>query len=420
MREKRKKLDSFKITMLSVLIASVAIFETLTAFRMPPMAISLVPVTLGAIFLGLEGGIALGVTFGIASTVWGLVGDQAYASAFFDLHWLLSIIIYMTKAVGAGVVSALVFKGLKNINKNLALVFSSLVAPIVNTAIFLLGTPFYISTIETLATQREETFGKFILNGIVFENFVPELIINILLVLLFSKLILIFRKKYKREKRRIKRNDKYSVVFFDLDGTVADSGEGVTNSVIYALEKFGMTEARENTKRFIGPPLAHSFKEFYGFDEEKTALAIKYYREYYKEKGIYECYLYDGMRALLSGLKKRGYKIVLCTSKPEDYAHRVLQFLEVDKYFDIVCGATMDEKTRATKEDVMSYAMMTSHATPSTTLMIGDRHFDISSANYFGLDSIGVTFGYGSKEELKNAGATYIANSCEEIMKLLF
>ena len=111
---------------------------------------------------------------------------------------------------------------------------------------------------------------------------------------------------------------------------------------------------------------------------------------------------------------------MLCTSKPEEYAKIVLEYLEVDKYFDAICGATMDEKTRSTKEEVMSYAMMVAHTSPSTTLMIGDRLFDISSANYFGIDSIGVTFGYGTREELKKAKATFIVDSCDEIKKLLF
>ena len=212
---------------------------------------------------------------------------------------------------------------------------------------------------------------------------------------------------------------KYDTVFFDLDGTIIDSGEGVSNSVLYALEKFGINETRENALRFIGPPLADSFKDFYGFDDEKATKGIEIYREYYREKGIFECYLYDGIRELLTKLKENGYKVVLCTSKPEEYAHRVLRFFEIFDLFDHACGATMDEKTRATKDEVMAYAIETSGAQREKTLMVGDRKFDISSACKFGLDSVGVTFGYGSKEELKSAGATYIADSAKEIENLL-
>ena len=140
---------------------------------------------------------------------------------------------------------------------------------------------------------------------------------------------------------------KYTTIFFDLDGTIIDSGEGVSNSVLYALERFGIKETKENALKFIGPPLAESFKEFYGFDSEKATRGIKIYREYYREKGIYECYLYDGIKELLGWLKSEGYKVVLCTSKPEEYAHRVLNYFGILDLFDFACGATMDEKTRA-------------------------------------------------------------------------
>ena len=192
---------------------------------------------------------------------------------------------------------------------------------------------------------------------------------------------------------------KYNTVFFDLDGTVIDSGEGVSNSVLYALKKFGINETKEKALKFIGPPLAHYFKEFYGFDDEKATLGIKIYREYYRERGIFECYVYEGIESLLKGLKANGYKVVLCTSKPEEYAHKILNHFDIMKYFDFACGATMDEKTRATKDEVMKYAFETSGAKKESTIMVGDRMFDINSANKFGIDSIGVTFGYGSRED---------------------
>ena len=212
---------------------------------------------------------------------------------------------------------------------------------------------------------------------------------------------------------------KYDTVFFDLDGTIIDSGEGVSNSVLYALKKFGINETKENALKFIGPPLAQSFKTFYGFDDEKATQGIEIYREYYREKGIFECYVYSGVSELLCTLKENGYKVVLCTSKPEKYAHQILNHFGIMQYFDYACGATMDEKTRATKDDVMKYAFETSMSSRESTIMVGDRLFDINSANKFGLDSIGVTFGYGSRKELVGAGATYIADTCEDIKRLL-
>lgn len=420
MREKRKKLDSFKVTEITVFLVLAIVFQILTSFSVPSLAICLVPLTIAVTMLGLEGGIAVGLAFGITSAIGGFIGNQTIETQFFGQNWFLASTLFLIKGVGTGVVAAITHNGLKRINRYLAVIFASIVAPIVNTLLLIITSVIFMPSLDVLATARGLTIGKYILTAILFERFLPEIIINVLVTILAIKVLMNLRKKYKRNKRKVKRNDKYSVVFFDLDGTVADSGEGVTNSVIYALKKFGISETVENTKRFIGPPLAHSFKEFYGFDDEKATLGIQYYREYYKEKGIYECYLYYGIKELLSGLKRRGYKVVLCTSKPENYAKIVLEYLGVDKYFDIVCGATMDEKTRTTKEEVMAYAMMTSHATPSTTLMVGDRHFDIGSANYFGLDSVGVTFGYGTREELKNASATYVVDNCDEIMKLLF
>lgn len=419
MRVNPKKLDSFKIVELIVLVVLAIAFQMLTSFSIPSLAICLIPLTIAAIMLGLEGGILLGIIYGVMSVVGGFIGNQALESQFFEQSWILASLLLFIKGVGTGVLTAITHKGLKRINRYAAVIFASVVAPVANTALLFITSLIFIPSLEALAIERDMTIGNYIATSILFERFLPEIIINLLATILIVKVVMILRKKYKISKHRINRSLKYSVAFFDLDGTVADSGEGVTNSVIYALEKFDINEKAENTKRFVGPPLAQSFKEFYGFDEEKTELAIKHYREYYKEKGIYQCHLYDGIKELLSSLKNHGYKVVLCTSKPEGYARKVLEYLEVDKYFDFVCGATMDEKTRATKEAVMSYALMVSRATPSTTIMIGDRSFDICSANYFGLDSIGVTFGYGTSKELKDAKATYVVSSCEEIKKIL-
>lgn len=214
---------------------------------------------------------------------------------------------------------------------------------------------------------------------------------------------------------------KYTTVLFDLDGTLVDSGIGVTNSVAYALDKFGITPPpREELFRFIGPPLTQSFSEFCGFDGEKTTQAIVYYREYYSKQGISECIMYDGVLEMLSALKSRGYKIALATSKPEMYARVVVENKGISEYLDYLSGASADEKTRATKEAVVEYALsLCDEKDRSKIIMVGDRHFDINGAKKYGLDSIGVTFGYGSFEELSQAGATYIANTTEDILKIL-
>lgn len=214
---------------------------------------------------------------------------------------------------------------------------------------------------------------------------------------------------------------KYTTVLFDLDGTLVDSGIGVTNSVAYALKKFGIEPPpRQELFKFIGPPLLQSFKEFCGFDDEKITLAVKYYREYYSDKGILECTMYDGVLELMKSLKQKGYTLSLATSKPEMYAKRVVDDKGISKYLDHLAAASIDEKTRATKEAVIEYALeLCEEKDRSKILMVGDRHFDINGAKAFGMDSLGVTFGYGDRKELIEAGATYIADSMKEIDEML-
>ena len=210
----------------------------------------------------------------------------------------------------------------------------------------------------------------------------------------------------------------YRVVLFDLDGTITDPGIGITNSVAYALEKFGIhTTCRSSLYRFIGPPLQDSFRTFYGFSEEDSKKAVNRYREYYSRTGIYENEVYDGVREMLISLKTSGRAVVLATSKPELYALQILQHFKLMSYFDRVCGANMDG-TRAKKVEVIAYALQTYPDVPlRDVIMVGDREHDIKGAAEAGISSLGVTYGYGSREELASAGATYIADSPEDVLK---
>lgn len=214
---------------------------------------------------------------------------------------------------------------------------------------------------------------------------------------------------------------KYSTVLFDLDGTIIDSGEGVTNSVAYALERLGIAVNDKSTlKRFIGPPLIYSFMTFYGFDREKALLAIEYYREYYQDKGIFEGYIYNGVEALLSDLKQKGKRIILATSKPEVFAKRILERAGIIKYFDFVGGATLDETTRNTKIDVLEYVIKEANIdTVDDVIMIGDRFYDIEGAHNFGIDCIAVLYGYGARDEFEKYGAEYIFETPEQISEFL-
>jgi phosphoglycolate phosphatase len=209
-------------------------------------------------------------------------------------------------------------------------------------------------------------------------------------------------------------------VFFDLDGTLVDSGEGVRNSVEYALKKFGIeVENKDSLSCFIGPPLTVSFKTFYGFDDENADRGVAYYREYYKDKGIFEGYVYDGIEETLKRLKDAGKRVMVATSKPEEYAKRVLEKFGIAKYFDFIAGATMDEKTRANKIEIMQYAFDSCGVSPEDTIMVGDRLFDIEGAKHFGMECIAVLYGYGSMEEFKRYGAEYIVETAEDVANLI-
>lgn len=213
---------------------------------------------------------------------------------------------------------------------------------------------------------------------------------------------------------------KYDVILFDLDGTLTDPGIGITNSVMHALKKYGIeVEDRTSLYKFIGPPLIDSFEKYFGFSHEEAVKSVDYYREYYKDKGIYENEVYPGIENILATLYEKGKKIILATSKPEPFAKEILRHFGLDKYFLFAAGSTMDE-TRTNKAEVIEYALSECGITDKTSVvMVGDREHDIIGANKNGIDSIGVLFGYGSREELETAGAAYIAETVEEILNYI-
>lgn len=212
----------------------------------------------------------------------------------------------------------------------------------------------------------------------------------------------------------------YQYILFDLDGTLTDSGPGITNSVAYALKKLGIeVPDRAELYKFIGPPLYVSFRDFYGLEGEENANAVSLYREYYEKTGIFENSVYDGIPEVLETLKAKGKRLILSTSKPEPMAHRILEHFDLMKYFDVVVGATLDS-TRAKKVDVIRYTLLNSGIKNiDEAVMIGDRDLDIKGAKENGIDSIGVLYGFGSREELETAGALRLAETPEEILNFL-
>lgn len=208
--------------------------------------------------------------------------------------------------------------------------------------------------------------------------------------------------------------------FFDLDGTLTDPGLGITNSVMYSLKTYGIEEKdREKLYTFIGPPLVDSFMEHYGFTREEGYEATRRFQTYFSQKGLFENEVYPGIPQLLSALKQRGDRVILATSKPEEFSLRILEHFDLLQYFDLVCGATMDEKTRSRKEDVLAYALEKSGADHKDSFMIGDRKFDILAGKKFGLSTVGVLYGYGDRKELLDAGADRISETVEELKEFL-
>ena len=212
----------------------------------------------------------------------------------------------------------------------------------------------------------------------------------------------------------------YDYLFFDLDGTLTDPGMGITNSVAYALKKWNIeAESRESLYRFIGPPLADSFQQYYGFTPEDSLKAVDDYREYFRDKGLYENEVYEGVEDLLKELRARGKKLAVATSKPEVFAVRILKHFGLDGYFDVIAGATMDS-SRSKKADVIAWAMQClGEVDVSRSVMIGDREHDVLGAKQVGMDSIGVLFGYGDRAEHEKAGATWIAETVADILRFV-
>lgn len=211
-------------------------------------------------------------------------------------------------------------------------------------------------------------------------------------------------------------NKNYKLILFDLDGTLTDPKTGITKSVQYSLRKFGINEENlDNLEKFIGPPLKNSYMEYYGFTEEEAKLAVDYYREYFAETGIFENKIYIGIEELLKKLKINKIKIALATSKPTVYAEKILKHFNIFQYFDNITGSNLDGTMTDKSEIVKAVLIAFNEIDKSHVVMIGDRKHDIIGAVSNNIDSIGVEYGYGGREELLESRATIIVESVEEL-----
>lgn len=213
---------------------------------------------------------------------------------------------------------------------------------------------------------------------------------------------------------------RYQTVLLDLDGTVTDSGPGIMGGVRYALEKHGMNvPGKEQLQTFIGPPLKEQFRDFCGITDDEASEMVASYREYYGARGIFENRVYDGVVPLLKRLKNAGITVAMATSKPEKYAVQIAEHFEFAGYFDFIGGALMDG-TRTEKSEVIEYVLASCGVDDrSTVIMVGDRRYDIEGARRAGLHSMGVLYGYGSREELESAGPDYIVETPAEAGEIL-
>ncbi len=206
-------------------------------------------------------------------------------------------------------------------------------------------------------------------------------------------------------------------ILFDLDGTLTDSGEGIINCAVLALEHFGLpVPSREEMRVFVGPPLHETFVRF-GVPSEKAEEAVAVYRSRYIPIGKYENTPYPGIRELLEALKAQGHLLYVATSKPEQMSVDILEHFDLAKYFTRICGASMDT-SRSSKDAVIAYLLAQS-GTAGKKIMVGDTKYDILGAAAHGIPAIGVSWGYGNVSEMEAAGASAIAHSPEQLLTLL-
>src|SRR5260221_850367 len=207
----------------------------------------------------------------------------------------------------------------------------------------------------------------------------------------------------------------YSIILFDLDGTLTDPKTGITKSVQFALKKLGIDEPDlDKLNPFIGPSLKDSFVKHYNCDEEKAWQAVQYYREYFSTKGMFENTLYKGIYELLEKLYK-SKSLYVATSKPTVFSEQIIRHFHLEKYFKKIVGPELDLKNVSKEAIIKSIVNILPNENKTTFAMVGDREQDIMGAKANGIDSVGVLFGYGSKEEIKNANPTHVIDTVEDL-----
>lgn len=211
-------------------------------------------------------------------------------------------------------------------------------------------------------------------------------------------------------------------ILFDLDGTIINSEEGITKCVQYALSAHGINEPdRSKLTCFIGPPLEPVFMERYGMTEAEAWQAVIKYRERFDVDGIFECSLYAGVRECIAALKNAGYVLALASSKPETACRRILAHFDLTPYFDEIVGSTLDGSVSSKQEVLEELGRRMEHMNIGREQMclIGDTKYDAAGAKAFGIRCIGVTYGFGTREELLAAGAAAVFDQIGEVERYI-
>lgn len=212
---------------------------------------------------------------------------------------------------------------------------------------------------------------------------------------------------------------KYNVIAFDLDGTLTNPERGLLSAFVYCFKKLGVPyDSKDSLKKYIGPPLYDEWQKDFGWSFEEASFAVEVFREYYNIYGWWDNEVYSGIEELLRELKARGKRLVVATSKPEVTAKKVLRHFGLDKYFDYIAGASMNG-SEDLKWQILNRALSAVGAEKSESVLVGDRKYDAEGAKICGIDSLGVLWGHGSREELEKADFTYIAESSKEVEGLL-
>ncbi len=210
---------------------------------------------------------------------------------------------------------------------------------------------------------------------------------------------------------------KYKAIFFDLDGTLTDPKEGIVNSIKYALDYYNYDYSNLDLSKFIGPPLRDSFNATIG--QDKAELAVEKYRERFDAMGgLYENFVYKNVEIVLKELKEKGYRLFIASSKPQLFVERILKHFKLDEYFEFMGGGSMDS-SRSEKTQVITYVLENAKLSPKDVLMVGDRKYDLNSAEELGMDVVGVLYGYGDYEELSSCKSVKLINDIKEILEIL-